>query len=55
MKQYKKPTRDQKEVLTRHDCNPSEWRFVGMVEDDYMDFVNPKTREHKFLDSRKKR
>jgi hypothetical protein len=57
MKQYKKPTRDQKEVLTAHGYNPSEWRYVGMVEEDHMEFVNPNSndKEHIFLDGNKRR
>lgn len=55
MKQYKKPTRTQKEVLTAHDYDPSEWRYVGTIEDDYFEYVNPETREHIFLDSTKRR
>ena len=55
MKQYKRPTRTQKEVLTAHDYDPSEWRYVGMVEDEYFEYVNPRTREHIFLDSSKRR
>lgn len=55
MKQYKKPTRDQKEVLTAHGREPSEWRYVGMVEDDHMEFVNPKSKEHIYLDGNKRR
>lgn len=51
MKQYKKPTRDQKELLIRYEFDPKEWRFVspnGGVDE----FVNPKTKERIFLKRR---
>lgn len=55
MKQYSKPTRTQKEVLSAHDYDPAEWRYVQTVEDEYFEFVNPATKEHIFLDSNKRR
>lgn len=51
MKQYKKPTRIQKEVLTAHGYDPSEWRYVGGAPFDYFEYVNPATKEHIYLDS----
>jgi hypothetical protein len=51
MKQYKKPTRDQKELLVESDLNPKEWRFVGKYG-EYDEFINPETREHIFLERR---
>ena len=54
MKQYKKPTRDQKEVLSAYGYEPAEWRFVKMVEQDYMEFVSLETKEHIFLDGKKR-
>lgn len=54
MKQYKKPTRTQKEVLTAHDFKPADWRFVD-ESDTYFEFVDPKTRETIFLDKTKRR
>jgi hypothetical protein len=55
MKQYKKPTRTQKEVLTAHEYDPKEWRFVGEIEMGYFEFVNPQTKETIYLDSSKRR
>jgi hypothetical protein len=53
MKQYKKPTRTQKEVLTAHDFKPADWRFVSESETDY-EYINPKTQEVIFLDKYKR-
>lgn len=53
MKQYKKPTRTQKEVLTAHDFEPNEWRFVSEDETCF-EYVNPKTKETIFLDKFKR-
>ena len=54
MKQYKKPTRTQKEVLTAHGHKSSEWRFVA-ENDGYFEFVNPTTRQRVSLDSSKRK
>lgn len=51
MKQYRKPTRDQKELLVNNEYEPKEWRFVG-VENEVYEFVNPATRETIFLERR---
>lgn len=49
MKQYKKPTRDQKELLANNDFDPREWRFVGVVNGAH-EFVNPATKETIWLE-----
>ena len=54
MKQYRKPTRTQKEVLTAHDFNPTEWRFVSETDEQY-EYINPKTKETIFLYKWKRR
>ena len=51
MKQYKKPTRDQKELLVNNDFDPREWRFVS-VENGVHEFVNPATKETIWLERR---
>lgn len=54
MKQYKKPTRTQKEVLTAHDYDPHEWRFVA-EDDESFEYVNPATKETIFLDKNRRK
>jgi hypothetical protein len=51
MKQYKKPTRDQKELLDESGFNPKEWRFVEK-DGECDEFINPETKEHIFLERR---
>ena len=48
MKQYKKPTRNQKELLVKKGYEPKEWRFVE-EKDDTCEFVNPATKAIIFL------
>lgn len=50
MKQYKKPTRDQKELLVDNDFEPREWRYVGKDENGVYEFVNPATKETIWLE-----
>ena len=53
---YKKPTREQKEILVGHDMNPKEWLFVKQINDSYMQFRNVETGKLKNIDVyRKKR
>jgi len=51
MKQYKKPTREQKELLVNNGFEPKEWRFVN-IENGVYEFLNPETRETIFLEWR---
>jgi hypothetical protein len=51
MKQYKKPTRDGKELLVKNDFDPKEWRFVGQ-KDGVFEFINPATKETIWLERR---
>jgi hypothetical protein len=50
MKQYKKPTRDQKELLAENEFDPREWRFVGKDKNDVHEFVNLETKETIWLE-----
>lgn len=54
MKQYKKPTRTQKEVLSAHEFKVSEWRFVS-EDDEHFEYVNPETKEKVLLNKWKRR
>lgn len=54
MKQYKKPTRTQKEVLTAHDFDPRSWRFVA-EDDECFEYINPRTKETIYLNKEKRR
>lgn len=54
MKQYRKPTRTQKEVLTAHGFEVGEWRFVA-DDKGIFEYINPSTGEHIFLNSEKRR
>ena len=49
-KQYSKPTRLQKEILSGHNMNVSEWMFVKNIGDSYIQFYNRETKQFKTVD-----
>ena len=49
MKQYRKPTRNHKEMLMDKGFEPKEWRFVDEKQGVH-EFFNPATGETIFLE-----
>ena len=54
MKQYKKPTREQKAILLGHNLDPKKYRFVSQINESYMKFINVDTGIMKTVDVYKK-
>lgn len=54
MKQYKRPTREQKAILIGHGLDAKKYRFVEQINDSYMKFVNIETGIMKTVDVYKK-
>ena len=50
MKQNKRLTRTQKEVLTAYNLNANEWEYVKDVGETYIQVMNKSTRKIKNLD-----
>ena len=49
-KQFSKPTRLQKEILSGHGQIPDKWLFVKQTSESYMQFYNIETKQLKQFD-----
>lgn len=54
MRQYKRPTREQKAILIGHGLDVKKYRFVERINDSYLKFINVETGIMKTVDVYKK-
>lgn len=54
MKNYKRPTREQKAILLGHNLDPKKFRYVERINDSYLKFINVETGIMKTVDVYKK-